>query len=177
MTPGERQRFDRLLDRVMESLPVHIHKVLERVPMIVEDEPGRPLAMELALEELQMSPDSIPEQWAADDSENGDEDQRPLTPHMSADRRRLEAMADFMADTLCGLHTGVPLVERSIDDSHGQLPDLIHIFRRGIINAGGGWDQHAANKYVMEQIRVTIMHELGHHHGLQEDDLAELGYE
>ena len=27
-----------------------------------------------------------------------------------------------------------------------------------------------------EQIRVTLLHELGHHHGLDEDDLEALGY-
>lgn len=177
MTSGERQRFDRLLDRVLESLPAHIHKVLEEVPMIVEDEPGRRLAIELALEELHPSPDSAPDPQIIDESEIGDKDQRPFNPQMSAERRHLEELADAMADDLCGLHTGIPLVERSIECLDGELPDCIHIFRRGLINQAGGWDQHAADARVMEEIRITIMHELGHHYGLEEDGLAELGYE
>lgn len=76
------------------------------------------------------------------------------------------------AATLCGLHSGWSLVERSVEMS-GDLPDQMHLFRRGTIRAAGGWaDEHA----VAEEIRITVLHELGHHFGLEEDDLDELGY-
>ncbi len=76
------------------------------------------------------------------------------------------------ARTLCGLHSGSTLLEQSVETS-GELPEQIHLFRRGTIRAAGGW---ADLGEVAEQIRVTVLHEIGHHFGLEEDDLDRLGY-
>lgn len=76
------------------------------------------------------------------------------------------------ARTLCGLHSGSTLLEQSVEAS-GELPEQIHLFRRGTIRAAGGWADQAE---VVEQIRVTVLHEIGHHFGLEEDDLDRLGY-
>ncbi|MCH2141210.1 MAG: metallopeptidase family protein, partial [Phycisphaerales bacterium] len=38
------------------------------------------------------------------------------------------------ADEICGLHSGVPLTERSVEDS-GVLPDVVYLYRLGIISA------------------------------------------
>ena len=85
-------------------------------------------------------------------------------------------------DDLCGLHSGVALTQRSVSQS-GEVPDQIQIFRRGIIDAAGGWepgeDEEGAfggPDAVREQIRITILHEIGHHFGLDEGDLDRLGY-
>lgn len=78
------------------------------------------------------------------------------------------------AEELCGLHTGVSLPERSVERS-GDLPDDIHLFRAGIVNLAGGWE--SGEETVREEIRVTLLHEIGHHFGLDEDDLADLGYD
>jgi predicted Zn-dependent protease with MMP-like domain len=77
------------------------------------------------------------------------------------------------AQTLCGLHTGTMLTERSIEHS-AELPEDIHLFRDGIVEAAGGWEQGAER--VREEIRITLLHEIGHHFGLDEDDLDKLGY-
>jgi predicted Zn-dependent protease with MMP-like domain len=60
---------------------------------------------------------------------------------------------------------------------------VVHIFREGIIDMAGGWeegeDEHGAyggEERIREEIRITILHELGHHFGLDEDDLERLGY-
>lgn len=74
-----------------------------------------------------------------------------------------------------GLHTGVAITDRSIESS-GVLPGNIHIFREPIVDLAGGWDQPQADDEVYEEIRTTLLHELGHHFGLDEDDLDELGY-
>ena len=79
-------------------------------------------------------------------------------------------------DELCGLHTGIALTEHSVEHS-GELPTVVHIFRRGIIALAGGWDADNAEEEIYEEIRTTILHELGHHFGLDEDDLADLGYD
>lgn len=76
---------------------------------------------------------------------------------------------------LCGLYTGIPLTERSVWQS-GTLPDRIMIYREGILNAAANQGGQVTPDSLREQIRITVLHELGHHHGLDEDDLTELGY-
>ncbi len=78
-------------------------------------------------------------------------------------------------DELCGLYTGIPLTQRSIEHS-GMLPDTITIYREGIFTAAADRDGRVRNNRLREEIRITILHEFGHHHGLSEDDLRELGY-
>lgn len=79
------------------------------------------------------------------------------------------------ATSLCGLHSGVSNAERSVERS-GDLPSDIHIFREGIICLAGGFDQPGADDIVYEEIMVTLLHEIGHEFGLDEDDLERLGY-
>ena len=76
---------------------------------------------------------------------------------------------------LCGLYTGVPLTERSVMQS-GMLPDVVTIYREGILSAAMGPDGRIATAELRRQIRITILHELAHHHGLDEDELRRLGY-
>jgi predicted Zn-dependent protease with MMP-like domain len=87
------------------------------------------------------------------------------------DRELLEAMGydpDDPEDTLFGLYEGVPLTERRHDDV--LLPDQITIFRRPLLE----WAESEAE--VVEEVRVTVLHEIGHFFGLDEDRLEELGY-
>lgn len=79
-------------------------------------------------------------------------------------------------DEICGLHTGRGITERSVEHS-GELPEHIHIFRIGIVNTAGGWHAPEAQDRVYEEIMITILHEIGHHFGLDEDDLEQLGYD
>ncbi|UYV11716.1 MAG: metallopeptidase family protein [Phycisphaera sp.] len=80
---------------------------------------------------------------------------------------------DDAVEELCGLHTGFMLTERPIE-LDAVLPDEIHLFRRGIALMAGGWN--ADDETLAEQIRITLLHEIGHHFGLEEEDLGELGY-
>jgi len=73
-------------------------------------------------------------------------------------------------DLLCGLHSGTPVTERSVEQIP-ELPETIHLFREGILDLAGDWDQ------LHREIRITLLHEIGHHFGLDEDHLAELGYQ
>lgn len=81
---------------------------------------------------------------------------------------------------LCGLHTGIPDTERSLD-APPELPGDIHLFRRGIVAQAGGWgpvegDDRTADDRIYEEIMITLLHEIGHQFGLDEDDLENLGY-
>lgn len=88
------------------------------------------------------------------------------------DLELLESMGvdpDDPDDTLFGLYEGVPLTERRHDDV--LLPDSITIFRRPLLE----WAESEAQ--IVEEVRVTVLHEIGHFFGLDEDRLEELGYE
>jgi predicted Zn-dependent protease with MMP-like domain len=68
-----------------------------------------------------------------------------------------------------GLYHGVPLPERG--DMAGSLPDTISIYRIPLE------ESFPDPTELREEIRITVLHELGHYFGLDEDRLAELGYD
>ncbi|HEY8749500.1 MAG TPA: metallopeptidase family protein [Tepidisphaeraceae bacterium] len=70
---------------------------------------------------------------------------------------------------LLGLYVGRPRTQRSVEES-GRLPDVIYIFQESI-------EQVSNNEAeLLDQVRKTVLHEIGHHFGLDEDDLSTLGY-
>src|SRR3954451_11135892 len=72
-------------------------------------------------------------------------------------------------DLLLGLYEGIPLTERSVEHS-GVRPAVIYIFKEDVEDAS---DSEAD---LIDQVRTTVLHEIGHHFGMDEDDLDELGY-
>jgi predicted Zn-dependent protease with MMP-like domain len=70
---------------------------------------------------------------------------------------------------LFGLYHGVPLTERG--DMSGALPDTISIYRVPLE------ESFPDPNDLREEIRITVLHELGHYFGLDEERIAELGYE
>jgi predicted Zn-dependent protease with MMP-like domain len=70
---------------------------------------------------------------------------------------------------LFGLYHGVPLPERG--DMAGLPPDTISIYRIPLEESFPDPDE------LREEIRITVLHELAHYFGLDEDRLAELGYD
>ena len=76
---------------------------------------------------------------------------------------------------LLGLYSGIPLLERSIELAR-RMPDFIHIYRLGILRMSRARDGSFDESELRKQIRKTILHEYGHHVGLTERDLRDLGY-
>lgn len=70
---------------------------------------------------------------------------------------------------LLGLYEGVPLTERNSDYS-AVLPDKITIFRRSICA------RCASEQDVVDEVRTTVVHEIGHHFGIGDERLHELGW-
>jgi predicted Zn-dependent protease with MMP-like domain len=134
VTPAEQQRFDSLVEDAIESLPAHIRRLLDEVPVVVLDEPSPDMLRDLGI----------------------------------------DPKDDSALDEMCGLHTGIALTDRSVQDS--DIPTVIHLFRRGIVALAGGWQADNADDEIYEEVRTTLLHELGHHFGLDEDDLEGLGY-
>ena len=70
---------------------------------------------------------------------------------------------------LLGLYRGRPRTVRSVEDS-GHLPDVIYIFQESIEQVCNSEEE------LVEQVRKTVLHEIGHHFGMSEADLDKLGY-
>jgi len=70
---------------------------------------------------------------------------------------------------LLGLYEGVALTER---DSHygGVLPDRIFVFREPILAMCEDEDE------VVDEVLITVVHEVAHHFGIDDDRLHELGW-
>ncbi len=130
MNQSTRDRFDRLLEEVLDELPDYIHELIERVPIHVEDYPSAEV---------------------------------------------LRTTGAHRRDQLCGLFTGIPITEESILHS-GNLPNVVSIYREGILAAARSNYGRLTDDTLFEEIRITVLHELAHHHGLDEDELDELGY-
>jgi predicted Zn-dependent protease with MMP-like domain len=130
VNPRSRNRFDRLLDQVLEKMPPLVHELLDKIPLHVEDYPSEQIMDQMGVEYL---------------------------------------------DDLCGLFTGVPITDRSLELS-GHLPDVVTIYREGILSAASDAHGRITADALREEIRKTILHELAHYHGLGEQELWDLGY-
>jgi predicted Zn-dependent protease with MMP-like domain len=78
---------------------------------------------------------------------------------------RMEVSPD---DTLFGLYEGVPLTNRGFDSP--LYPDRILIFQEPIEDACHSEEE------IREEVKVTVVHEIAHFFGLDDDYLEELGY-
>ena len=89
--------------------------------------------------------------------------------------RRMDNVGVFVDDrsppgSLFGLYVGTPLTAR---DNYGigvVMPDRITIYKATICAACSTEDD------VREQVRVTVIHEVAHHFGIDDDRLDELGW-
>jgi predicted Zn-dependent protease with MMP-like domain len=75
----------------------------------------------------------------------------------------LESVGLDPEDELLGLYQGVPLDQRG--SFYTALPDRVVIYRGPILR------QCSSRREVMQEVRDTVVHELGHHFGLEEEDL------
>jgi predicted Zn-dependent protease with MMP-like domain len=72
---------------------------------------------------------------------------------------------------LLGLYEGVPLTERDSWWDAGSLPDRITIFRQPILDICASRDE------VIQEVAVTVVHEIAHHFGIDDHRLHELGWD
>src|SRR3954462_15340286 len=76
---------------------------------------------------------------------------------------------DGEPDDLLGLYDGVALTDRD-STLAVQLPDRIFIFRGPLL------DYCDSEAQLVEEVRITVVHEIAHHFGIDDDRLHELGY-
>ena len=93
----------------------------------------------------------------------------PLEIRRRPTRKQLERVGLDEDHLLLGLYDGIPLTMRSVEHS-GVRPAVIYIFTEDVELASDSEED------LVEQVRTTVLHEIGHHFGMDEDDLDELGY-
>ncbi len=71
---------------------------------------------------------------------------------------------------ILGLYEGIPLTERDSGYAGMVVPDRIYIYRLPICAMS------ADDAEVVEQVRVTVVHEVAHHFGIDDRRLEELGW-
>jgi predicted Zn-dependent protease with MMP-like domain len=85
-----------------------------------------------------------------------------------ADDATLDSLGIADPFDLSGLYEGVPLTERSVEQS-GTLPERIRLFRRSIL------DEWAGGEETLEHLVAHVLiHEVGHHFGLSDADMHAL---
>jgi predicted Zn-dependent protease with MMP-like domain len=98
-----------------------------------------------------------------------------LPPALGALMDNVVVIVDDDSDEdLFGLYEGVPLTEREqygVGWGELPLPDRITIFRLPICRNALGEDE------VVEEVLVTVVHEVAHHFGIDDDRLTELGWD
>jgi predicted Zn-dependent protease with MMP-like domain len=73
-------------------------------------------------------------------------------------------------DDLLGLYDGVALTER-LANHGGELPDRVFVFREPLL------DLCESEEELVEEVEITVVHEIAHHFGIDDDQLHELGYD
>ena len=123
---------------------------------------------------------SVPFDMSPEDFEAAVGDALLLIPDKAA--KAMDNVAIFIEDdyipqpgedpdaVLLGLYEGVPLTERDSWWDAGSLPDRITIFRQPILDICGSREE------VIDEVAITVIHEIAHHFGIGDDRLHELGW-
>jgi predicted Zn-dependent protease with MMP-like domain len=94
-----------------------------------------------------------------------------IPPELASEMRNVAIVVEDEAPQrgLLGLYHGIPLTERG--DWYGAvLPDRISIYRNEILRICN------THEDVVDEVRVTVVHEIAHHFGIDDDRLHELGW-
>jgi predicted Zn-dependent protease with MMP-like domain len=102
---------------------------------------------------------------------------RRAVASLPADLRRAMSNVEIVVEgedpddpDLYGLYHGIPLTERGSGYA-GVLPDKISIYRIPLEEDFAGEPE-----LLEDEIRITVIHEIGHHFGIEDDRLDELGW-
>ncbi len=113
-------------------------------------------------EVIEVAIDELPEQFL----EHLDE---VLIDVMDLPDKQMQQEVESTKHGLLGLYRGIPLPDRSVNQIV-EMPARIILFKKNIERICQDRDE------MIEQIRITLLHEIGHHFGFDEEDLEELGY-
>jgi len=177
----EQARADAARSLAVQPEAPEVHDLLSRIA----DHLGEPeAAAEHAAEANDIDPEAYPMPLEVDDDAFDAVVERSLAELPAEVRKHLEewpvlvdalptremltADAPPLSPDLLGLFVGQHLMERSYADVPGS-PGTIHLFRRNLLRMCRDGDELA------REIRTTVLHEVGHLLGLDEDELDEWG--
>ena len=131
--------FDKLAVKIWRDLqmliPPDMRALVDRVQILIEDEPPAAVLEELKGSELSEHPEE-----------------------------------------LGGLHIGVPLPMDSITNPD-PYPTRVYLFREALLDFADFDETPEGLERLKEEIAITLLHEIGHYFGLEEDDLERLGFD
>lgn len=144
------EEFEAAIVEALDAMPEQFMEALNNAAVVWEDEPS---AYHLGYDE----------EWEGGPWDAEDEDE-------AHGEYEAEYGAEEAFDDLLGLFDGLSIVERAngYDD---DIPDVITVFK------GPHERCFDSREEIVEEVGKTIIHELGHYFGLNEDQLAAMGYE
>lgn len=85
-------------------------------------------------------------------------------------RQRMSSGSEGPSGEILGLYEGVALTQRGEWYGEGEMPDVVTIFK--------GPHERCFNsrERIVEEIRRTVVHEIGHHFGMDDTALRKIGY-
>ena len=145
----KRERFVKLVEEALEALPEKFARLVKNVAVVVEDEPPQGAA-----QRLRSGPSAGSGQAAssAQPAESG----QTSSEHEDAGEEGL----------LMGEYIGVPLTERGAWEA--PPPDKIVLYQKNIEAACESEEE------IREEVRLTVLHELGHYFGMDEQQLEDV---
>lgn len=162
------EEFESVIAEALDAMPEQFMEALNNVAIVWEEEPS---AYHLGYDE----------EWGIEsafvEDEDGPESYTPAERDAKDDAAAEDAGGEYEAeddedefDDLLGLFDGLSIVERAngYDD---DIPDVITVFK------GPHERCFSSREEIVEEVGKTIIHELGHYFGLNEDQLAAMGYE
>jgi len=145
----KRERFVKLVEEALEALPEKFARLVKNVAVVVEDEPSRDAAQRLRSGKEAGSGQAAS---SAQPAESG----QASSEHEDAGEEGL----------LMGEYIGVPLTERGAWEA--PPPDKIVLYQKNIEAACESEEE------IREEVRLTVLHELGHYFGMDEQQLEDV---
>ena len=101
----------------------------------------------------------------------------PLHVEDQPSKELMQALEIENPEDLCGCFSGTPHIETNAWGLVGvPYPTCVTIFRRGIAAASRDENGQVCRNRLRQEIHITILHELAHLHGMDEEEIAEMGY-
>ena len=151
------EEFEAAVQEALDAMPEQFMEALENVAVTWEEEPS---AYHLGLVD-DTEEDS---EWDGDWDEEWDGEGGPWAGGADAPDGYEPGPGDLL-----GLFDGLSIVERA-DGYDDDIPDVITVFK------GPHERCFQSREQIVEEIGKTVIHELGHYFGLEDDQLYDMGY-
>lgn len=169
MTEAE---FEHAIDEALRSIPLEFLEALENVAIVAQDEPNAYQLERAAEDDAEWSEEELAawldEAHGDDEADGALDGSEPCEDEEKTAAEDGAGMPPAECDDLLGLYDGIPLTER--DEYDFCPPDVITVFK------GPHERLCETREEMVEEIRRTVVHEIGHYFGMDENDIERMGY-